>query len=149
MKKLNLGCGKDKREGYINLDISPNVSADVVCDIEEGLPFDDNSMEEVIAKDILTQISSGKNFLFVMNELWRITSKDGVVRVSVVNCKYPEAFQDPMSGMRFTDDSFTYLDEREYHWKTYDYGFKPWKVERVESKNEKIMCFNLYPCQKE
>ena len=35
MKKLNVGCGRDIREGYVNLDIVPFRGVDLICDLDE------------------------------------------------------------------------------------------------------------------
>lgn len=48
--KLNLGCGDDRRDGYVNVDLRSEV-ADVVCDVTD-LPFGDGSVDEVLASDI-------------------------------------------------------------------------------------------------
>ncbi len=58
--KLNLGCGLDKREGYVNIDIREEVNPDLVHDLEKPLPFPDNSAEEIIAKDVLEHLSFHK-----------------------------------------------------------------------------------------
>jgi hypothetical protein len=51
--KLNLGCGLDKRQGYINVDIRKDVNPDLVLNLEDiPYPFESNSIEEIIAKDI-------------------------------------------------------------------------------------------------
>lgn len=52
MLRLNLGCGSDIREGYQNIDIRslPNIS--VVVDINR-LPYRDNSVDEILALDVL------------------------------------------------------------------------------------------------
>ena len=52
--KLNIGCGKNKLKGFINLDISPNVAPDIVRDIERGLPFGDNTFVSLFM--LLTQV---------------------------------------------------------------------------------------------
>ena len=40
MKKLNLGCGNDIRQGYINLDVAELDGVDVVWDVNKlPLPF--------------------------------------------------------------------------------------------------------------
>jgi len=57
--KLNLCCGDDVREGYINIDVRktrPNV---FVLDLEKDLlkPFPDNSVDEIIARDCIEHIS--------------------------------------------------------------------------------------------
>jgi SAM-dependent methyltransferase len=57
--RLNLCCGDDVRDGYINIDVRktrPNV---LVLDLERELlrPFPDSSAEEVIARDCIEHIS--------------------------------------------------------------------------------------------
>ena len=133
MLKVNIGCGKDKREGYVNLDISSNVGADIVCDIEEGLPFKDNECEEIICLDVLEQISSADKFVFVMNELWRVTKLGGSVHVRVPNAKDICAFQDPMDSRHFTEETFTYMQHGHTRYERYQYGFKPWFVGVLEN----------------
>jgi len=39
MKKLNLGCGNDIRQGYINLDVAKLDGVDVVWDYERDEVF--------------------------------------------------------------------------------------------------------------
>lgn len=51
--KLNLGCGKDIREGYINLDIDPISDKVLKHDVEDLSDFADNSVSEVLAFDII------------------------------------------------------------------------------------------------
>jgi SAM-dependent methyltransferase len=57
--KLNLGCGLDIREGYINIDIRKVHPKILVLDLEKELlkPFPDNSAEEIIAKDFVEHLS--------------------------------------------------------------------------------------------
>ncbi len=37
--KLHIGCGRDKRKGYVNCDISPEVYLDKIVDIEKNVRF--------------------------------------------------------------------------------------------------------------
>lgn len=57
--KLNLGCGLDIREGYINIDVRKVHPKILVLDLEKELlkPFPDNSAEEIIAKDFIEHLS--------------------------------------------------------------------------------------------
>ena len=53
MKKLNLGCGKDIKSGYINIDFRKGDGVDLVHDLMKPLPFDDESCTDIMAHDIL------------------------------------------------------------------------------------------------
>ena len=55
VKRLNIGCGNKKLDGYINCDFHDNYSGilpDVICDIRE-LPFPDGFADEVLAVHVL------------------------------------------------------------------------------------------------
>jgi len=55
--KLNLGCGLDKRQGYVNIDCRPECNPDLLHDLTKPLPYSDNSVDEIIAKDLLEHFS--------------------------------------------------------------------------------------------
>jgi hypothetical protein len=59
MVKLNLGCGFDKRSGYVNIDVREDVKPDVVMDVEKELlkRFRDESVDEILAKDFVEHLS--------------------------------------------------------------------------------------------
>jgi predicted SAM-dependent methyltransferase len=142
--KLNLGCGRDYRKGYVNLDISDSVGADIVYDFQKGLPFMDNHFDEVLANNSLTQIRDGDVFVRVMNEIHRVCKGDVYIRVP--NAKHICAFQDPMDSRRFTKESFTYMEggHRRYEQYGKHYGFLPFKVKLLED-NGRQMEFVLTP----
>ena len=59
MLKLNLGCGLDKRSGYVNIDVREDVKPDLAINLEEELlkRFQDESVEEILAKDFIEHLS--------------------------------------------------------------------------------------------
>lgn len=144
--KLNLGCGRNYLEGYTNADISPVVNPDVVCDITDVIPFREDTFDEVLCENVLTQIFYPETFVQVMNDLWRITKDRGDIFIRVPNAKNICAWQDPMDCRRFTDQSFTYMEfgHRRYEQYGKHYGFKPFDVTLLED-NGIQMKFKLCP----
>jgi predicted SAM-dependent methyltransferase len=55
-RRLNIGCGHDKRAGYLNIDVDPACAPDLL--IRGGdysaIPF--NYFDEIVAKDVLEHI---------------------------------------------------------------------------------------------
>lgn len=144
--KLNLGCGNDYKEDYENADISRDVKADLYFDVTKGIPRPDNTYNEVLANNVLTQIEKNIDFVCVINELWRVTKPKGYILIRVPLATHPCAFQDSMDCRRFTDQSFTYMDIRHRRYEQYGkhYGYKPFKTELIEN-NGIQMIFKLIP----
>lgn len=83
MRKLNLGCGfnkKPKEEGWINIDADASVNPDMARDIEQGLPFDDSSVDEVYAHHVLEHM---EDFIFVLGEIYRVCMDGAEIEVEV------------------------------------------------------------------
>lgn len=134
MTKINLGCGKDIREGYINCDSSNKVGANMVFDMEKKFPFKDNSIEEILAYNCLEQVSSPKKFVEVMNEIHRVLVDGGKAIVRVPNVLDVCAFQDVFDVLKFNRDSFSYMDIDSKRHKEFGvtYGYKPFHVKLTE-----------------
>jgi ubiquinone/menaquinone biosynthesis C-methylase UbiE len=77
MIKLNLGAGRTKMEGFINCDKAPEVNPDMIVDMEERLPFDDNSVDYIYSAHCLEHINPVK-FRFVLSEIARVAC-DGCI----------------------------------------------------------------------
>ncbi len=81
MHKLNVGCGRDTKEGWVNLDITPGPGVDVVCDVDnDPMPFRDNQFSTSLVSHLLEHLH---NPLFFMGELWRVSKPEAecVIRV--------------------------------------------------------------------
>ena len=57
--KLNVGCGFDHREGYVNVDLHARHQPDLVCEATCLKPIEDGSCAEVVAQDVLEHIHRG------------------------------------------------------------------------------------------
>ena len=75
--KINLGCGNIKIKGHINIDISEEVKPDRILDLEKKLPFEDNTISEILANHVLEHIN---NFISLMHELHRICKNNAIIK---------------------------------------------------------------------
>lgn len=71
--KLNLGCGNDYREGYVNVDMNTSHRVDLVSDVTWLQSVADQSCAEVLAQDVLEHIprSRGATALHEWNRVLR------------------------------------------------------------------------------
>ena len=72
--RLNLGSGDSKIEGFTSVDLYDE-QADVRADICE-LPFDDNSVEEIVAYQVVEHIPYNKSEQ-MFSEMYRVLKKGG------------------------------------------------------------------------
>lgn len=144
--KINIGCGKDYRKGWVNTDYSAVACPDIVHDIRfEHLPFQDSSIEEIFCSGVLEQILDNEDLRFAINEMWRVLVWNGKLQVIVPNAEYPIAFQDPFDVRKFVPKTFDYLvgDRREHQLYGSVYGFKPWKSYSLSEGDQHILTVNL------
>jgi len=87
-KKLNLGCGRKKLAGYINIDSDMKCEPDVMMNIENTpWPFRDGSITEIRMDSVLEHISIDPiKFFSVLQEIYRVCS-DGAL-ISIL-CPHP------------------------------------------------------------
>ena len=77
MKKLNLGCGHFKKEGYVNVDIAEQACPDIVHDLDQfPYPFKNDYFSLIEADHILEHLSDPFK---VMEELHRISKPRGTI----------------------------------------------------------------------
>lgn len=127
--KIDIGCGKNKEEGYIGIDTIKIDDVNIVRDIDKyGLPFCDNSAINIKAYSVFEHFD---NFLFVMQECWRVLKSDGVLKGYVPNAGSDESFRDPTHRRFFTINTFKYFDKENA--KKYElYGIKSWKIINIK-----------------
>lgn len=73
--KLNLGCGGDVKNGYLNVD-KYDSRADANWDISKKLPLHDNSVTQVVSFSVLEHFSQTKA-LEILKEWSRVIKKGG------------------------------------------------------------------------
>lgn len=105
-RKLNLGCGNDIRKGWVNLDILNNKGVDVIHDLNKlPLPFNDNYFDYILCVDVLEHI----NYFPLMNELYRILKRKGILRIKVPHFTSRSNYTDPTHIRMFSSKTFRYF----------------------------------------
>lgn len=79
MTKLNLGCGPDIKDDFVNLDIRPLDGVDIVCDIQSLYFVKDDSVEELLAYDVLEHFSFLKTTKILKHWISKLASKGTIV----------------------------------------------------------------------
>lgn len=110
MKRLNLGSGRNYREGWTNLDVRSDVGADLVLDITTpfiGASLRD-SFDEIDAVEVLEHVHD-------LPQAWTncrdMLKEGGVMRVVVPYELSEGAWCDPTHVRAFNQRSFLYVDD--------------------------------------
>lgn len=106
MRKLNLGCGRDVRPGYCNVDRVPLPGVDVVLDLERPLPFPDGAFDKIYSSHVLEHVEA---FFALMAELHRVCATGGRLELYVPHLSFFGAYTDPTHRRFFGYHSFDYL----------------------------------------
>jgi predicted SAM-dependent methyltransferase len=115
MKKLNLGCGKDIKEGFVNLDSVKNPGVDIVHDLNKTpWPLKDNEFDYIFASSTIEHLD---NLILVMEEIHRICKNKARIEIIVPHFSSLGAYIDPTHKKFFSYYSFDYFTNN------FDYNF--------------------------
>jgi predicted SAM-dependent methyltransferase len=74
--RLNMGCGRVKKSGYLNVDVDASVKPDLVLSLDVPLPFASNIFELIEAYHVIEHVYPWAT-LDVLREVWRILKPGG------------------------------------------------------------------------
>ena len=108
--KLDIGCGGQKKEGFIGLDILKLEGVDIVHDLTLfPYPFDDDSVDEIYMDNCLEHLP---NPMKVIEEIYRISKNNTKVTIAVPYFRSHYATIDPTHVNFFGVNWFNYFDPK-------------------------------------
>ncbi|HLN11965.1 MAG TPA: methyltransferase domain-containing protein [bacterium] len=130
-RRLNVGCGRNILEGWINLDVMPLPGVDIVADLERcadaPLPIADNSIDEFLLSHLLEHIRAP---LPMMQELHRVAKPEAMATIRVPHGASDDGSEDPTHVRLCFPGTFGYFGQP-YYWRA-DYGYRgDWDVVRI------------------
>jgi len=108
MKKLNLGCGKNRFvTDAITLDINPMTEPDIIHDLNKfPWPFPDNEFDMVYCMDVLEHLD---DLVKIMEEIHRISKPKAIINITVQHFSCSNSYTDPTHKHFFGLFSFDYF----------------------------------------
>ena len=110
--KLNLGCGKRKLDGWINVDAEVMASPDRVLDITTPWPWAADSVDEVLASHVLEHIAPGDSFFRVVKEMYRVCKPGAKVTAILPHPAHDVFLSDPTHVHAILPGTFALLSKR-------------------------------------
>jgi hypothetical protein len=113
-KKLNLGCGLQKLNGFVNVDKSDLVSPDQSVDLNiTPWPWKDNEFDHIVAKDILEHLGdSNEDFINILKEMYRVSENGAIWEVQVPHWRCDTALDDLTHKRLITLGMFNLFNKR-------------------------------------
>lgn len=105
--RVNFGCGRDRKAGYLNVDSVASVQPDLEWNLDRvPYPLPSDYFEEVLAFDVVEHLESLVGF---MEECWRILQPGGVIRITTPHFSSANSFRDPTHRRHLSMYSFDYF----------------------------------------
>lgn len=138
-KKLNVGCGRDIKKGWVNLDKCDLPDVDIVHDIERiPLPFDNETFDSILCRDIFEHV----DFIPVLREIHRTLKKGGELIVRVPHFTSRRNFIDPTHKKMFSVKTFYYFINNSRTGRDYYFDFHFDRIVHTKINFEKNFYFS-------
>ena len=113
IKKLNLGCGSDLKDSYINVDKYGN--PDKKVDLEKfPWPWKDNSIDEILMSHILEHLGQKtKIYLKIIQELYRVCKPNAKIYIRVPHPRHDTFLNDPTHVRAITPSGLALFSKKE------------------------------------
>lgn len=92
--KINIGSGHNKIPDFVSIDYDQNNDPDHCLNIEtDDLPFDDDTVETVVAHHILEHL--GEGYFHALQELYRVCKHGAIIDIRVPHPRHDAFLADP------------------------------------------------------
>lgn len=88
--KIDIGGGTNPAGGWVNIDPVHGVQEQHRVRVQDGLPFDDNTIEAARASHVLEHIPAGDDRIKAMNEVHRVLKSGGTFEIILPLVGYTE-----------------------------------------------------------
>jgi len=114
LKRLNLGCGQIKFDGYLNVDIGEFTNPDQRVDLNvTPWPWKDNEFGHIVAKDILEHLGdSNEHFIEILKEMYRVSDNGAIWEIQVPHWRCDIALDDPTHKRLLTLGTFMLFNQK-------------------------------------
>ena len=141
--KIDLGCGTNKKEGFLGADIRPLPGVDFVIDLENGLSFlKENDVEMFYSSHFLEHID---HLDMLMTEIHRTLLPDGIFEIVVPHFSNPYFYSDYTRKLVFKSPRFPLLHLIRKHVIQWFFNLSPYFQEWYEAFfSNKISCTEIH-----
>lgn len=114
LQKLNLGCGFNKIDGFINVDYADECGPDQCVDLEQfPWPWEDNSVESINMSHTLEHLGRiPEVFLKIMCELYRVCAPEAKIEIVVPHHRHDNFHSDPTHVRAITPLGLSLFDRQ-------------------------------------
>lgn len=141
--RMNVGCGRNSIEGWVNVDFADIPGVNIVADLEnvrqQPIPLPDECCEHFLLSHVIEHIHHS---LDLMQELWRLAIPGATAQIRVPHGGSDDAWEDPTHVRPYFLESFGYFSQPFYS--RADYGYRgDWKPEKILLAVDRRRCEGL------
>jgi SAM-dependent methyltransferase len=128
--RLDIGCGANKQDGFVGLDIRDIDGVDIIHDFESiPWPLPDESVLVAMASHVIEHISPQRfGFINFMNEVWRVLKDGGEFAIATPHGSSQGYLQDPTHCNPCNEATWAYFDPDHPSGLYTIYQPKPWRI---------------------
>jgi len=111
IKRLNIGCGLKKFNGFLNVDKADYVKPDQRVDLSVlPFPWSDNEFDHIIAKDVLEHLDC--DFVKLIKEMYRVSYNGAIWEIQVPHWRCDVSVDDPTHKKQITPGMFNLFNKK-------------------------------------